>query len=151
MRGILERLERRATSSQRLVRRVRIILGAADGRNNEEVGRALGVKRETVGTWRARWLAAAPRLSAAEADGADETALTRCVELELQDAPRPGAPARFSAEQICQIMAIACEPPASSERPVTHWTPAELADEAVKRGIVERISGRTVSRFLGSG
>jgi transposase len=96
-------------------------------------------------------VAAGPRLAVAEAEGADEAALTRCVLLELQDTARPGAPARFSAEQICQIIAMACEPPASSERPVTHWTPAELADEAVKRGIVERISGRTVSRFLGSG
>jgi putative transposase len=96
-------------------------------------------------------VAAGPRLAIAEADGADEAALTRCVLLELQDTARPGAPARFSAEQICQIIAMACEPPASSERPVTHWTPAELADEAVKRGIVERISGRTISRFLGSG
>jgi hypothetical protein len=27
----------------------------------------------------------------------------------LADRPRPGCPATFTAEQICQIMAIACD------------------------------------------
>jgi hypothetical protein len=69
----------------------------------------------------------------------------------VQDAPRPGAPATFSAEQWCQIIALACEPPEASGRPISHWTPRELADEACKRGIVERISERHVGRFLKSG
>ena len=47
-----------------------------------------------------------------------------------------------------RIMALACETPALSDRPVSNWTPRELADEAVKRGIVEQISPRTVERFL---
>ena len=47
-----------------------------------------------------------------------------------------------------RIMALACETPASADRPVSNWTPRELADEAVKRGIVEQISPRTVERFL---
>ena len=150
-RRMLESLVRRATSSQRLVRRVQIILATADGLNNEQIGRQLGLRRNTVRTWRARWLAAGPRLAVAEAEGANDSGLTRCLLLELEDAPRAGAPATFSAEQICQIIALACEPPASSGRPVTHWTPAELADEASKRGIVTRISERTIGRFLGSG
>jgi putative transposase len=66
----------------------------------------------------------------------------------LRDAPRPGAPGTFTPEQICQIVAVGCEPPADSGRPVTHWTPTELADEVVKRGIVSRISPRSVGRFL---
>ena len=150
-RGILERLARRATSSQQLIRRVRIVLAAADGLNNERIARRLGLKRDTARLWRDRWLAAGPRLAVAEAEGADEAALTRCILLEFDDDPRAGAPPTFSAEQICQIIAVACEPPATSGRPVTHWTPTELADEAVKRGIVTRISARTVERFLGSG
>ena len=150
-REILERLVRRANSAQRLVRRVRIVLAAADGVNNERIGHHLGLKRDTARMWRDRWLAAGPRLAVAEAEGADEAALTRCILLEFDDAPRAGAPPTFSAEQLCQIVALACEPPASSGRPVTHWTPAELADEAVIRGIVPSISARTVGRFLGSG
>jgi putative transposase len=147
-RALLERLARRATSPQRLVRRVAIILAASDGGNNERVAQRLGLARETVQVWRARWLAAGPRLAAAEADGSDEATLTKLIRAELTDAPRAGAPPTFSAEQICQLLALACEPPAQSERPVTHWTPAELADEAVRRGIVPRISARTVGRFL---
>jgi putative transposase len=142
---------RRASSSQRLVRRVRIILAAADGLNNEQIAHQLGLKRDTARTWRDRWLAAGPRLAVAEAEGADEAALTHCILLEFDDEPRAGAPPTFSAEQLCQIIALACEPPASSGRPVTHWTPTDLADEAVKRGIVVSIAARTVERFLGSG
>jgi hypothetical protein len=46
---------------------------------------------------------------------------------------------------------VACEDPQESGRPVTHWTPQELADEAIKRGIVTSISPRSVGRFLKGG
>ena len=61
------------------------------------------------------------------------------------------AVATFTPEQLCQLMAVACEPPGDSGRPISQWTPRELADEATKRGIVDRISARTVGRFLVSG
>jgi transposase len=147
-RTILERLGRRATSPQRLVRRVTIILAAAAGRNNDQIARRCGLAREMVQTWRHRWLVAAPQLAVAEAGGGTAAELTQQIVAVLADAPRAGAPPTFSAEQICQILALACEPPAESGRPVTHWTPAELAAEAVHRGIVSRISARTVGRFL---
>jgi hypothetical protein len=66
----------------------------------------------------------------------------------LEDASRPGAPPTDTAEQICAIMAIACEPPQNSGYPISHWTQQEIADEAIKRGIVEYISQRSVGRFL---
>jgi len=48
----------------------------------------------------------------------------------LSDARRPGAPLKFSAEQVCQIIAVACEEPAEeSARPISHWSRRELADE----------------------
>ena len=146
--AILERLARRATSPQRLVRRVTIILAAAAGWNNDQIARQYGLAREMVQTWRRRWLAAAPRLAAAEAGGSTAAELTQQIVAVLADEPRAGVPPTFSAEQICQILALACEPPAASGRPVTHWTPVELADEAVQRGLVPRISARTVGRFL---
>jgi len=68
----------------------------------------------------------------------------------LTDKKRPGAPGTFTFEQFVQIMALACERPTESDRPVSAWTPSELADEAVKRGIVKQISPRTVGRFLKS-
>jgi putative transposase len=47
-----------------------------------------------------------------------------------------------------QIMALVCEKPEVADRPVSSWPPRELADEAIKRGIVPTISPRTVERFL---
>jgi transposase len=115
--------------------RAHIILLLAEGYNAPEVARRFGTSRRTVRLWRRHWLAR-PNGSVTE---------------RLQDAPRPGTPATFSAEQWCQIIALACEPPEASARPISHWTPRELADEARKRGIVTTISARHVGRFLKSG
>ncbi len=69
----------------------------------------------------------------------------------LSDEQRPGGPGKFSLEQVVQIVAVACEQPTSSRRPISHWTPRELAAEVVKRGIVEEISPRSVGRNLKRG
>ncbi len=151
LRRVLEHLARRQTSSQRLVRRLQIVLAAAEGQTNEAIARQCGVDRGTVGTWRARWLAAAPRLEAAVTAGDDDRLLARQAADALDDAPRAGAPPTFSAEQVVQIVALACESPPDSDRPVSHWTPREVADEAVKRAIVPTISPRSVGRFLKRG
>lgn len=145
---ILERLARRETNPQRLVRRCNIVLEAADGANNTQVGRRLKIHRSTARTWRERWAEAAPALVLAEEEGIDDKELAELIEQVLADEPRPGAPGEFEPEQIAQIIALACEDPQESGRPVTHWTPRELADEAIKRGIVSSISPRSVGRFL---
>ena len=86
-----------------------------------------------------------------EADGSSDKILTTVIVEALTDHPRAGTPATFTAEQIVQIVAVACEDPADSGRPVSHWTPCEVAEEVRKRGIVETISPRSVGRFLKSG
>src|SRR5215217_4162240 len=159
-RVVLRRLARRQTGAQRLVRRARIILEAASGANNDQIATLLGIDRGTVRTWRMRWLEALPRLKAADKraggggggdDDDDERVVSGLVEEVLVDEPRSGKPATFTPEQICQIVALACENPRESGRPVTHWSTTELADEALKRGIVQSISPRSVGRFLGRG
>jgi putative transposase len=150
LRGVLEQLVRRQTSSPRLVRRLQIVLAAADGPNNDQIARHRGIHRGTVQTWRTRWLLAAPRLEAAISAGDDDRLLARLVADALDDAPRSGAPPTFTAEQVVQIVALACAPPPGSDRPVTHWTPWELADEAVNRAIVPAIAPRSGERCLGS-
>jgi len=166
-RVVLRRLARRQTGAQRLVRRARIILEAASGANNDQIATLLGIDRGTVRTWRMRWLEALPRLKAAEKragggggggggddddDDDDERVVSGLVEEVLVDEPRSGKPATFTPEQICQIVALACEEPREeSGRPISHWSTTELADEAIKRGIVESISARSVGRFLGRG
>lgn len=149
--GVLDRLARRHTSPQRLVRRLQIVLAAAAGHNNEQIARHLGLDRSPVRAWRERWLVAAPRLEAAAAAGDDDRLLAHLVADALADAPRAGRPVIFTAEQVVQIVALAREPPSGSDRPTSHWTPREVADEASKRGIVASISPRSVERFLGSG
>jgi putative transposase len=148
--ALLERLVRRQTSPQRLVWRAKIVLAAATApqHKNDQIARRLRLARETVRRWRQRWAEAQPTLAAVEAASSDDADLTELVLALLADEPRSGAPGVFTSEQIVQIVALACEEPAASQRPVSHWTPRELADEAVKRGIVARISPRSVGRFL---
>lgn len=149
-RRVLERIIRRDTSPQQQVQRAKIVVAATAGANNGQVGREMGVKADTARLWRGRWASAAEALLAAEAEG-DDRALEAIVVAVLADEPRPGAPARFTPEQFCRIMALACTPPAEAGRPIDAWTPRELADEAVARGIVARISATTVGRFLKGG
>ncbi|MFW6116224.1 MAG: helix-turn-helix domain-containing protein [bacterium] len=127
------------------------MLEAADGANNTQVGERLNLDRGTVRIWRERWAAAAPALLLAEGEGVDDKRLAELIEQVLADEPRPGAPSVFEPEQIAQIIAVACEDPQESGRPVTHWTPQELADEAIKCGIVTSISPRSVGRLLKRG
>jgi putative transposase len=116
-----------------------------------DVAADLGVLADTVGRWRRRWAEAQEQLAAAE-EGPGASDLNRCITSLLADAPRAGCGGTFTPEQIVEIIAIACErPEEDSQRPVSHWTPREVAEEAVKRKIVSRISIRTVGRFLKSG
>jgi putative transposase len=128
-------LIRAHTTPQHFSVRAQMILLLADGQNAPEVARRLGTSRRTVRLWRRHWL---------ERQGCS-------VAERVQDAQRPGVPATFRAEQWCQIIALACEPPETSGRPISHWTPRELAAEAIHRGIVETISERHVGRFLQAG
>ena len=146
-RTILEQIVRRAQSAQCMVARSKIILLADEGMSNQHIADELDMHVQTPRRWRNRWAEAAERLATAEAESTDRE-LQLLVEDVLSDQPRSGTPATFTPEQICQIVALACEPPEASGRPVTHWTPPELADEAVKRKIVEHISPRSVGRFL---
>jgi putative transposase len=149
-RAILQRLQRQQTADQRLVRRVAIVLALADNPCVDAVAGQLGLTRLTVRLWRDRWLAATAALQRAEQDQTPQP-LPRLLEHLLGDAPRTGTPATFSPEQIVQIVAVACEPPEKSGRPIDHWTSRELADEVKRRRIVADISPRSVGRFLKRG
>jgi putative transposase len=116
--------------------------------SNEQISQELGTSRNTVSLWRRRWWSDAQRLTAAQAAGDSDSALLKRIATLLGDAPRAGAPSPFSAEELAQIISVACESPADSGRPVTHWTPRELRDEVLKRGIVKSISTRTIGRFF---
>ena len=148
-RKALKQILRRHQTSQCLVWRIQIILQAAKGRTNSEIARRVDKDRGTVRLWRARWVQAIPVLEAAQEKGISKRKLTVLLETILSDAFRSGTPGKFTAEQLTKVIAVACEPPERSRRPITHWTARELADEVVKRRIVEDISSRTVGRLLG--
>jgi len=150
-RNLLEQIVRRHSSPQGLVQRAQVILLSAKNINNTQIAQQLQLARNTVRTWRQRWLTAADRLMVVETEGITQKELIQMIVTVLGDAPRPGTPATFTTEQVVQIVALACESPQNSERPVSHWTPQELVMEAIKRGLVESISQRSVGRFLKRG
>lgn len=148
---ILEHIIRQQNNPQWLVTRARIILRAATGQTNSQIADELEITRNTVCSWRERWQASEEQREAVASEAEDDKSLRGLLEEILQDKPRSGSPGKFSAEQMAQIIAIACEAPEASGYPVSHWTPKELPIEAVKRGIVESISERQVGRFLKRG
>lgn len=131
--------------------RVQIIVRALESCSNTAIAQELGIDRGAVRLWRDRWQAASERREVLEAEQVSDHELETAIIDSLRDAYRSGTPAKFSAEQVVQMVAIACEDPQASGYPVSHWTPKEVAAEAVKRGIVENISERQVGRFLKRG
>jgi putative transposase len=135
----LNALVRAHSTPQKLAERARIILFAASGLGVGETAQRLGIWRKTAGHWRRRWQDAETSASVAS---------------RLCDAPRPGAPATFTPEQICQIpgtspgTALSCENPETLGIPISHWSQSELARQAVERGIVKSISHGSVGRFF---
>ena len=150
-REVVSGLSRSRKQPQRLVERATIILFAVDGLSDAEIGRRLGVDAQRPRRWRRRWNDAACQLLEAEAQAAQTRDLRELITNVLSDAERSGSPPKFTPEQVAQLISLACESPQDSGIPVTHWTPDELAKEAMKRGIVESISGRHLDRLLKRG
>jgi putative transposase len=150
-RALLERLRQRQTAPRRLVRRILIVLAPAANPCLRITAGDLGLDRIPVRLRRDRRLAAAEALAQAERDDLSDPRFLGLITGILDDAPRPGGPATFSPEQIVQIVAVACEPPEKSGRPISHWTHRELADEVKRRQIVKDIAPRSVGRFLKTG
>jgi transposase len=128
----LEAIVRQRHAPQSLVMRARIVLMAGAGVGVRQTARELGVGRATVQRWRKRW----------------RTSDGQPFAERMRDAPRPGTPPTFEPEQICEIIALACEPPGESGWPFTHWTHETLAMAASEANIVESISAHSVGRFL---
>ena len=139
-RQALERLVRRHTTPQQLALRAQIVVAAAAGANNCQIARQLDVSLDMVRRWRARWLVLQPA-------SVDDLPLVD----RLTDAPRPGKPGRITDAQVAKIVALACEPPVDSQRPISQWTSREIADEIKTRGIIDQISGRHAARLLKRG
>lgn len=143
---VLEELARSRTEPPVIIQRAKVILQAFAGRLNEQIAEDVGLGRKQVGLWRRRWQDAWEQLTLLECT--EPRRLRQAVRETLQDAHRCGAPGTFTAEQITHILAVACEPPEQSGRPITHWTRRELREEVIRRGIVENISESRIGHFL---
>src|SRR5215210_1731889 len=105
-RAQLESWTRRRTSAQALALRSRIVLLAADGRNNSEIARELGIHRNVAGKWRSRFVE--HRL-----DG-------------LTDEPRPGRPRTVTDDQVEEVIVRTLE---TTPKNATHWSTRSMARE----------------------
>lgn len=143
---LLEEFSKSRTIGKCFSQRASIILLGFTGMLNEEIAPQVGLNRIQVGIWRQRWRDAWEGLCVWECT--EPHRLREAILDVLSDAPRPGAPATFTAEQVSQVVALACEPPKLSGRPIDHWTLRELRDEAIKRKIVTAISVSQIGRFL---
>jgi transposase len=103
-RDTLERWARRRTTAQAVALRARIVLASAAGKTNTSIARETRVKKQTVGKWRARFLA--KRL-----DG-------------LLDDPRPGAPRKITDADVERVVTLTLE---SAPREATHWSTRSMA------------------------
>jgi len=103
-RETLERWARRRTTAQALALRARIVLASAAGKTNTAIACEARVKKQTVGKWRARFLA--KRL-----DG-------------LLDEPRPGAPRKIMDADVERVVTLTLE---STPRDATHWSTRSMA------------------------
>ncbi len=100
----LERWARRPTTAQGLAQRARIVLACAAGAPNDAVAPRVRVTRQTVGRWRARFIA--KRL-----DG-------------LLDEPRPGAPRTITDAAVERVITRTLE---TKPADATHWSSRSMA------------------------
>jgi transposase len=125
---VLEERASSRTAAHAEVVRARIVLLAAEGAQNVEIAKRVGVCVDVASRWRKRFC---------------EQGL-----LGLKDRPRSGRPRVFGSEVMAGIKALACEPPEAREVPLSRWSSHELASQAVTEGLVESISSSTVRRWL---
>ena len=127
-RAVLRERASALTAAHAEVVRARIVLLAADGEQNVDIARRVGVCVDVVSKWRKRF----------------------CGEglAGLKDRCRSGRPRRFGSEVVAGIKALACEPPERRKVPLSRWSSFELAAQAVSEGLVGSISSSTVRRWL---
>ena len=123
-----------------------IILKAIEDFANNHIANVLEIERNTVKLWRKRWAENQAILNQVEKDNPKQ--LENAIKDVLDDAERKGRPTVFKQEQVAAIVAISLQTPKSLNVPISNWTCSDIADIAVRTGIVESISESQVRRFL---
>src|SRR5215203_3962999 len=117
----LTRWARRASSSQALALRSKIVLGCARGLDNKVVAEQVGCEEHTVSKWRRRFVE--HRL-----DG-------------LGDEPRSGRPRTISVDQVEDVIVATLE---STPANATHWSRSKMAE---RTGLSRSTIGKIWSDF----
>lgn len=147
MYNILDGLSKRSMAASCLIIRAQAILLGHEQLQNIEISRIIGLGRHSVGRWRRRWQESFEALLSIEMNE-PQAVLVRAIQDVLRDAHRGGATCKFSAQQVVELVSIACESPRDSDRPVDDWTGRELASEMKQRKVVESISVSRVNQLL---
>jgi transposase len=137
-----------SSSPQWLVSRCCIILDLNNGKPKKQIAREQRKGINTVRKWAKRWLKENRKLSKLGGTDIKPKDYREKVLICLGDAARSGRPIIFTAEQVVQIIALACEIKDNSDSHISHWTWNEISWEAAARGIVKFISPSSVGRFL---
>lgn len=87
-------------------------------------------------------------MSPAKSSASGENASFRTAWPDWRTDPERGAPPLFPPEVVIEVKALACELPHERQLPLSRLSSADIAREAVSRGIVASISGATVWRWL---
>lgn len=112
-------------NSYQLVRRAKIILEAALGLTNTVIAHKWDFSRSRVIYWRNKWKDNYPLLEQALQEKLSSDKIKLIIVSIFSDQPRSGRPNIYSAEQIVQIISVACEDPHESDRPISHWSRRE--------------------------
>src|SRR5260221_13432354 len=131
--GILQSIVRKTRCPQAIALRARAVLAAARGLNPSDAARELGCVRLVARRWPERF-AQAQRQWGEAADQWSEKVLTDKVLDVLEDCERSGAPATFTPEQMCQIMAVAVGRAEESGRSLSPFEARATGPAGGKRG-----------------
>ena len=113
-REVLEDVIKRRGSPQGLVTRAKVVLMSSQRQVYGAIADGLGIGTRVITRWTHRW----------EADQeAGVPVLARLVDL-----PRSGRPSEITPEQLCKLVALACESPEDHGLPITHWSKLSCPD-----------------------
>lgn len=151
-RTIFTEQSKRGVTGVRQLERINILLLASRGASNSHVKRTVGVSLNTVKSWRNRWQSAYPKLLLIEQEHQTGNLSLSKYRKELfavlKDSPRSGSPKRITLAEEQQITALSCDTPEQHGIAVTTWTYELLAQTAVNKGIIDRISPAQTGRIL---
>jgi putative transposase len=143
----LTRIASSRTQQSSHIERAKIVLACSEERSNTEISKDLNLSAQTINKWRERWRFSQQKLALIDEEDTGVN-YTRQLLTILSDAPRAGTPSKFTAEQLCKIMSVACERPEDCGLPISHWSLPSLRAEIIKRGIVDNISKSRLAHFL---